>query len=55
MAVEEIGPLDQRSAIQRARRKAWPEDVAEGVAGGRGRKAWSEGVVGRRARKNPRR
>ena len=38
MAAEELEPLEKRSAIQRARQKAWPE----GVAGRRGRKMCPE-------------
>ena len=62
--VQPVLPRSITSSIRMARRKTWPEGVAErrgrkawpkGVAGRRGRKAWPKGVVGRRACRNRRR
>ena len=56
--VQPVLPRSITSSIRMARRKTWPEGVAErrgrkawlkSVAGRRGRKAWPKGVVGRRA------
>ena len=58
--VQPVLPRSITSSIRMARRKTWPEGVAErrgrkawlkSVAEKRGRKAWSEGVAERRGRK----
>ena len=61
--VQPVLPRSITSSIRMARRKTWPEGVAErrgrkawlkSVVGRRGRKAWPKGVVGRRACRNRR-